>query len=169
MDKKRLGKTTTKVSPIGLGCATFGREIDQDTSFRLMDYAIEKGINFFDTAETYGGGESREYRWRLWNRDDIREMSDELHSSEKIIGRWLRARGCRNDIVLETKVHSNFTHDHVIQALDESLERLQTNMIDSYLFHVFDQKTQLEESLEGMSTALRSGRICAAGCSNFSA
>ncbi len=169
MERKRLGRTGIEVSRIGLGCVTFGREIDEAASFRLMDYALEKGINFFDTAESYGGGQAREYRRRLWNTDDIRETGDEFHSSEKIIGRWIKARGCRKLIVLETKVYSNFSHAHVVEALDASLERLQTDRIDSYLFHTFDTKTPLEESLEAMTTALRSGKICAAGCSNFGA
>ena len=62
LDQKTLGRTGRKVSAIGLGCVTFGREIDQETSFRVMDYALEKGITFFDTAEAYGGGQSREGR-----------------------------------------------------------------------------------------------------------
>jgi len=167
VEKRRLGKTSIEISRIGLGCATFGREIDEATAFRIMDYAIEKGINFFDTAEIYGGGQSREYRRKYLGVDDVREVSNEYHSSERIIGRWLKARGSRKEIVLESKVQTNFTRAHVAEALDASLERLQTDVIDSYLFHSFDHSNPLEEGLEAMTLAVKSGKICVAGCSNF--
>jgi len=80
-------------SRIGLGCTTFGREIPETTAFALMDYAVDHGITLFDTAETYGGGQARETRKRLLGVDDTREVSHEMHSSEKIIGRWLKSRG----------------------------------------------------------------------------
>lgn len=169
MQKGPLGKTSIQISRIGLGCATFGREIDEATAFQIMDYAIEKGINFFDTAEIYGGGQSREYRRKYLGVDDVREVSNEYHSSERIIGRWLKARGCRNEIVLESKVQTNFTRSHIAEALHASLERLQTDQIDSYLFHSFDSTNPLEEGLEAMTTAVKNGTIRVAGCSNFSA
>jgi aryl-alcohol dehydrogenase-like predicted oxidoreductase len=62
MQNRKLGRTGIKVSCISLGCATFGREIDQAASFALMDYAVSNGINLFDTAEAYGGGQARDYR-----------------------------------------------------------------------------------------------------------
>jgi len=167
MEERLLGKTGIKVSRIGLGCATFGREIDEAMAFQIMDYALEKGITLFDTAESYGGGQARECRRRVFQLEEIREVSGEFHSSEKIIGRWLKARGCRNQIVLETKVQTNFTRAHIAEALDESLQRLQTDTIDSYLFHSFDSNTPLNEGLEAMSLAIRAGKIRAAGCSNF--
>ena len=169
MQKSPLGKTSIQISRIGLGCATFGREIDEATAFQIMDYAIEKGINFFDTAEIYGGGQSREYRRKYLGVDDVREVSNEYHSSERIIGRWLKARGCRSEIVLESKVQTNFTRSHIAEALNASLERLQTDQIDSYLFHSFDSTNPLEEGLEAMTTAVKNGTIRVAGCSNFSA
>jgi 1-deoxyxylulose-5-phosphate synthase len=169
VEKRRLGKTSIEVSRIGLGCATFGREIDEGTAFQIMDYAIEKGINFFDTAEIYGGGQSREYRRKYLGVDDVREVSNEYHSSERIIGRWLKARGCRKEIFLESKVQTNFTRAHIAEALDASLERLQTDQIDSYLFHSFDSSNPLEEGLEAMTMAVKSGKIRVAGCSNFTA
>ena len=169
MEKRRLGKTSIEISRIGLGCATFGREIDEATAFQIMDYAIEKGINFFDTAEIYGGGQSREYRRKYLGVDDVREVSNEYHSSERIIGRWLKARGCRKEIVLESKVQTNFARAHIAEALDASLERLQTDRIDSYLFHSFDSSNPLEEGLEAMTIAVKSGKIRVAGCSNFTA
>jgi 1-deoxyxylulose-5-phosphate synthase len=135
----------------------------------LMDYAVEHGMNLFDTAEAYGGGEARDYRKKQLQVDDIREVSGEHHSSEKIIGRWLRSTGARDQIVLVSKVTTNFTAAHVREALEASLERLQTDRLDVYLFHSFDRHTPLEQALEAMDGVRRAGLIRAAGCSNFSA
>jgi aryl-alcohol dehydrogenase-like predicted oxidoreductase len=158
-----------EVSRIGLGCTTFGREIDEATSFQIMDYAVAHSITLFDTAEAYGGGQARAYRRESLGIDDVREVSGEMHSSEKIIGRWLKARGGRGQIILQTKVATNFTQAHVAAAVDASLERLQTDVIDLYLFHSYDSNTPLEEALEAMTRVIRAGKVRAAGCSNFSA
>jgi aryl-alcohol dehydrogenase-like predicted oxidoreductase len=157
------------VSRLGLGCTTFGREIDEATSFQIMDYAVAKSITLFDTAEAYGGGQARAYRRQSFGIDDVREVSGEMHSSEKIIGRWLKSRGCRDRIVLQTKVSTNFTKAHVAAAVDASLERLQTDVIDLYLFHSYDANTHLEEALEAMTRVIQAGKVRVAGCSNFSA
>jgi aryl-alcohol dehydrogenase-like predicted oxidoreductase len=134
-----------------------------------MDYALERGITLFDTAEAYGGGEARDYRRKVLGVDDVREVSAEAHSSEKIIGRWLRARGVRNQVVLQTKVTTHFTASHIAQAIEDSLERLQTETIDIYMFHSFDPETPLEESLTAMTEAVRRGKVRTIGCSNFTA
>jgi len=126
---------------------TFGREIDEASSFALMDYAVEHGMNLFDTAEAYGGGD---------------------HSSEKIIGSWMRATGIRRQIVLITKITANFTQKHVREALATSLDRLRTDYLDIYLFHSFDPVTPLKEALDAMHEGQRLGLIRCAGCSNFS-
>jgi aryl-alcohol dehydrogenase-like predicted oxidoreductase len=169
MKKKRIGRTSIEVSQLGLGCATFGREIDEVESHQIMDFAVELGITLFDTAESYGGGEARDYRRRTYGIDDVREVSSEMHSSEKIIGRWLSSRGCRNQIVLETKVSPPFTSSALRQKIEGSLERLQTDWIDLYLFHSPDRTTPMEESLEVVTEAIKQGKIRAAGCSNFDA
>jgi len=101
--------------------------------------------------------------------DDVREVTSEMHSSEKIIGRWLKSSGNRPRILLQTKVTTNFTRQHIQEAIDASLERLQTDWIDLYLFHSFDAKTPLEEGLEALTRAVEQGKIRVAGCSNFSA
>ena len=98
MEQKPLGRTGRTISAIGLGCVTFGREIDEESSYRVMDYAVEKGITFFDTAEIYGGGQSRIDRSEYLGFDERREMTLEMHSSEHVIGRWMRLRGCRKEI-----------------------------------------------------------------------
>ena len=92
-----------------------------------------------------------------------------MHSSEKIVGRWLKASGNRSRIVLQTKVTTNFTKQHVQEAIDASLARLQTDWIDLYLFHSFDASTPLDEGLEALTRAVEQGKIRVTGCSNFSA
>jgi aryl-alcohol dehydrogenase-like predicted oxidoreductase len=167
MKRTSVGSLGLAISRVGLGCATFGREIDEQQSFRILDRAFELGINLLDTAESYGGGQARAYRQSL-GIDDVREASQEMHSSEKIIGRWLKTTGLRKEIVLETKVQTNFTPTHIAEALQASLERLQTDRVEIYLFHSYDSSTPLREAMEGMTAAVRSGRVLVAGCSNFS-
>jgi aryl-alcohol dehydrogenase-like predicted oxidoreductase len=154
---------------IGLGCATFGREIDEATAFAIMDYAVEHGITFFDTAEAYGGGQAREYRRTQLGVSDEREVSGEEHSSEKIIGRWLTARKCRDRIVLASKVTRNFTHEALRRSLEASLKRLQTDRLDFYFFHRFDPAIPFFESLSAMDAVIKAGLAEASGCSNFTA
>ena len=90
MQYQRLGKSDLRVSSIGLGCVTFGREIDTVTSFAVLDRAAERGINLLDTAAVYGDG-----------------------SSETVIGSWLRGRGARKHLVIATKVTGLLTQDHI--------------------------------------------------------
>lgn len=166
---RTLGKTGIAAPRIGLGCVTFGREIGERAAFAVMDYAVERGINLFDTAEAYGAGQARAYRRTYLGIDDQRESGSEMHSSEKIIGRWLRSNGARGKIVLVTKMTSNFSRAHVREALAQSLERLQTDSVDAYLFHAFDPETPVEESLAAIDEAVASGGARAAGCSNYTA
>jgi aryl-alcohol dehydrogenase-like predicted oxidoreductase len=154
---------------IGLGCVTFGREIDEAASFRLLDYAVERGISLLDTAEAYGGGQARAYRRNSLGIEDEREVSAEMHSSEKIIGRWLRSRGARSQVVLQTKVSSGYTAETVRQSIEASLNRLQTDRIDFYLLHKLDAGVPIGECLEAMAPSVRAGKIGAAGCSNVTA
>jgi aryl-alcohol dehydrogenase-like predicted oxidoreductase len=135
-----------RLSKIGLGCVTFGREIDESQSFAIMDYAAEHGICFFDTAEAYGEG-----------------------ASEKIMGNWLRSRGMARKIAIVTKVSQKLTKDNIREALLRSQERLGLDRIDGYLLHFFDETTSLEDSLEGLAIAAEDGSIGVAGCSNFDA
>ena len=97
-----LGRTGFDVSEIGLGCGNWGREIDEESSYRLMDYAVEHGITLFDTGDVYGGGESYETRKNLYGTDDVRETTLEKGSSERIIGRWMRKNNCRDQITVLT-------------------------------------------------------------------
>ena len=146
MEQRPLGTTGRTVSAVGLGTVTFGREIDEDTSFKVMDHAFEKGINFFDTAEGYASG-----------------------GSESIVGRWMRQRGVRDDIVLCTKVGSGGGADNVAGALGRSLERLDTGHVDIYKMHGPDPDTPIAETLAAMTAQVDAGKVKAIGCSNYSA
>lgn len=169
MEMKPLGSSGIVVSRLGLGCATFGREIDEASSFRIMDAALERGITLFDTAEAYGGGQARQHRRDRMGVEDVREVSGEMHSSERILGRWLKSRGVRSRVTVQTKVSANRSRQDVQNALEASLERLQTDYIDLYLFHSYDPAVPLEEGLEALERGEKSGRIRCSGCSNFSA
>lgn len=144
MELRQLGNSGLRVSRIGLGCVTFGREIDEKLSFQIMDYAFAQGITLFDTAAAYGDGDS-----------------------ERIIGRWLRNRRCRDQIVLQSKVKPRFTRDHIHSSLENSLGRLDIDRLDIYLLHEFDQTVPLEETMDAMTAAVSSGRVSLIGSSNF--
>lgn len=146
MEHRQLGKTDLQVSAIGMGCVTFGREIDRETSFQIMDHALERGITLFDTAEAYAAG-----------------------ASETVLGEWIADRGVRDKIVLATKVSGTLTKDRVITSAEASLERLQTDCIDLFQLHVWDDKTPLEETLDGLATLVQQGKVRYIGCSNFMA
>ena len=169
MEQRTFGSTGLRAGRISLGCTTFGREINEDTSFEIMDHAVEHGVTLFDTAEAYGGAQAKEYRRSNLGVDDDREVTGESHSSEKIIGRWLKARNCRNQIILCTKVTANHTRSHVAEALAASLDRLQTDYVDVYMYHSFDAETPVEERVTAMHEAVGSGGARFAGCSNYDA
>ncbi|NKB68396.1 MAG: hypothetical protein GKR89_15140 [Candidatus Latescibacteria bacterium] len=169
METRPLGRTDRHLSALGLGCVTFGREIDQDTAFELLDYAVEKGITWFDTAEAYGGGNARAYRRDHLGVEDEREVSGEVGSSELILGRWLKTRGNRDQITLCTKVSSGNRPDNIARALATSLERLQTDRIDIYKLHGPDATVPIDESLDALGRAIAAAQVDIIGCSNFSA
>ena len=169
MEVRKLGRSEIEVSRLGLGCATFGREIDEASSFQIMDAALEKGITLFDTAESYGGGQARQYRRDLLGIDDVREVSGEMHSSERILGRWVKSRGVRSKVTIQTKVSANKSERQVREALEASLYRLQTDYIDIYLFHKYDPNVPLEEGMAALDQGEKAGKIRCSGCSNFSA
>ena len=169
MEHRKLGRTDTSLSFIGLGCVTFGREIDEDASAAILDYAVEKGIDWLDTAEAYGGGNARTYRRDVLKVDDVRETSDIMGSSEIIIGKWMKARGCRDDVVICSKVSSGNSPENIARALRVSLERLQVDCVDIYELHSPDETVPIAESLAVLDEEVRAGRIGTVGCSNFNA
>lgn len=129
-----------------MGCVTFGREIDAQTSLLIMDHAFERGITLFDTAEAYGQG-----------------------ASETVLGEWLRSRNLRDQIVLASKITGTLTRQRILSSADASLKRLQTDRIDLLQTHVWDDSTPLEETLEALTTLVRQGKVRHVGCSNYSA
>ena len=168
LEQKPLGRTGRTISAVGLGCVAFGREIDEASSYRVMDYAVEHGITFFDTAEEYGGGQARRSRRATLGVDDVRETTGEMSSSERIIGTWMRMRGCRDEITLCTKVSTGGSADNVAGALRGSLERLQTDHVDILKMHYPDTTVPVAETLGALSAEAAAGRIGAIGGSNYS-
>jgi len=159
MEYKKLGRTGLRVSPLCLGTMNFGPQTTEADSFKIMDTALELGINFFDTANGYGGGARGE------------------GITEQIIGRWLAQGGNRRKkIVLATKVYGQ-TGDwpnmgrlsayHIRKACEDSLRRLQTDHIDLYQMHHVDRDTPWEEIWQAMEQLVREGKVIYVGTSNF--
>ncbi|MEG3130796.1 aldo/keto reductase [Pantoea cypripedii] len=163
MQYTHLGRAGLKVSRLCLGTMNFGDATDEQTSFDIMDAAIDTGINFFDSADVYGGPQSP-------------DMAKGYGLSEEIIGRWLARSGKRNRIVLATKVYQPMETGpndkylsayHIRRACDESLRRLKTDHIDLYQMHHIDRSTPWEEIWQAMEQLIREGKITYVGSSNF--
>jgi aryl-alcohol dehydrogenase-like predicted oxidoreductase len=146
MEYRTLGRSDLCVSAIGLGGATFGREIDEVGAFAVLDRALERGITLFDTAEAYSAGRS-----------------------EEILGRWISSRRVRDQIVLTTKVAPQLNRARVLASAEASLRRLQVETIDLFLLHSWDANTPLEEALEALDSLVAAGKVRYVGCSNFAA
>jgi 1-deoxyxylulose-5-phosphate synthase len=163
MEFRRLGNTGLKVSNLCLGTMAFGRWIDEAASARVLDTALEAGINFVDTANMYG---------KAQDNGNYQENG----MAETILGRQLGAR--RRQIVLATKVRhpmgpgpndGGLSRRHIMEAVEASLRRLQTDWIDLYQCHAFDDQTPLEETLQALDDLVRQGKVRYIGCSNFAA
>jgi len=144
-----LGQTDLTISGIGLGCVTFGREIDEPTSQQIADHALSLGINLFDTAEGYHAGES-----------------------ERVLGRWIKDRGVRDQIVICTKASPTgepLRKERILRAAHRSLENLQLDDVDLYYLHVHPEDEALEECLEAIDLLQKQGKTKAVACSNFNA
>ncbi len=163
MEYRRLGRTGLKVSTICLGTMQFGWTADQPTSHAIMNRAVELGCNFFDTADIYS-------RWVDGNDGGV---------SETIIGNWLaEGNGRRQDIVLATKVRGpmgdgpndqGLSRQHILDAVEASLDRLQTDYIDLYQVHFPDDETPLDETMTALNDLVRAGMVRYIGCSNYPA
>lgn len=160
MEYTYLGRTGLKVSRLCLGTMNFGPYTSEEDSFKIMNRALEVGINFFDTANVYG-----------WDKG--------VGVTEQIIGRWLAEDKSRRDkIVLATKVYgkmgegpndSKLSAYHIRKACEDSLRRLQTDHIDLYQMHHIDRNTPWEEIYQAMEQLIREGKIIYVGSSNFAA
>ncbi len=167
MDYRPLGRTGIRVSRLGLGCGNFGgigsdprffgQGESEQSAFRLMDEAFDMGINFFDTADAYGGG-----------------------ASEAFIGRWLKTkdRSVRDQLLLSSKVFNpvgdgpndrGLSRRHIKRQIDASLGRLGAERLDLYLVHEPDPDTPLEETLSALDDLVRAGKVHYLGASNFEA
>ncbi|MEE2884583.1 MAG: aldo/keto reductase [Chloroflexota bacterium] len=168
MKQQQVGDSEVKISGIGLGCVTFGREIDEESSRKVLDYAVEKGITFLDTAEGYGGGQSRVGRKQSLGIDDEREVSSEMSSSERIIGDWMRDRGCREEVTIFSKVSSGASPENINKQINASLERLQIDRLDIYKVHSPDSSVPISETMDALDKEVRLGKTRVVGGSNYS-
>jgi aryl-alcohol dehydrogenase-like predicted oxidoreductase len=160
MQKRRLGQSQILTAPLVLGGNVFGWTLDAPSSFRILDEFVGAGLDFIDTADVYSnfvpgnvGGES-----------------------ETIIGNWLQQRGCRNRVILATKVGMRMGPDmqglskaYIFRAVEDSLRRLKTDYIDLYQSHRDDPGTPLEETLQAYAELIRQGKVRAIGASNYEA
>lgn len=160
MMQRQVGKSGLMVGPLMLGGNVFGWTADEAASFKLLDAFLASGLNFIDTADIYSswvpghtGGES-----------------------ETIIGKWLKASGKRDKVVLATKVgnpmgptEKGLSKAYILQAVEKSLQRLQTDRIDLYQSHVDDQDTPQDQTMEAFATLTKQGKVRALGASNFTA
>lgn len=160
MDKRRLGRSNLMVSPLCLGGNVFGWTADERTSFRILDAFVEAGCNFIDTADVYS-------RWVPGHAGG---------ESETIIGKWMKARGNRDRVIIATKVGSEMgpgrkglSRARIVEAVEESLRRLQTTYIDLYQSHRDDPETPQEETLGAYGDLIASGKVRVIGASNFTA
>lgn len=153
MEYKTLGNSGLKVSTLCLGTMTFGGEADESTSKAIYQAAKDKGINFFDTANIYNNG-----------------------TSEKILGKLIHEH--RDKVIIATKAYfptgegvndKGLGRGHLIKALDDSLKRLNTDYIDVYYAHAFDENTPLEETLATFDNFVKQGKVRYLGLSNFAA
>ena len=167
MEYKKLGRTGLKISSIGLGCgnfggigsapAFFGKGETEAEAFALMDKAWDMGLNFFDTADAYGGGRS-----------------------ETFIGKWLKAKGSsvRDQLILSSKVFNpvgagpndwGLSRRHIMRQIEASLTRLGVDYLDMYLIHEPDPTTPLEETLRTLADLVHHGNVRYLGASNMPA
>jgi 1-deoxyxylulose-5-phosphate synthase len=160
MQYTKFGRTGLRVSKLCLGTMTFGLQCDEAKSRAIMDTAAEGGIDFFDTADVYplGGGRSTAGR------------------TEEIVGAWLK--GKRRDFILATKCvgvtgpkpwDQGMSRKHILDAIDLSLRRLDTDYVDLYQLHGYDSLTPIDEALEALDIVVRSGRARYVGVSNWPA
>jgi aryl-alcohol dehydrogenase-like predicted oxidoreductase len=159
MTNRPLGHSGISIPPLMLGSNVFGWTADETASFAVLDAFVAEGFTAIDTADVYS-------RWVPGNDSE----------SERIIGRWMQARGNRDRVVIATKVGSDMGQGRrdlraswIVQAVEGSLKRLQTDVIDLYQTHWPDPATPEEETLSAYDALLKAGKVRAIGCSNYDA
>lgn len=163
MEYRNLGKTGLKVSELCMGTMQFGWTADEELSYQILDKTFDAGINFLDTADVYS-------RWAPDNPGGV---------AETIIGLWMTRAGIpRHKIVIATKVRGmmgdspndqGLSRIHIIKAVEDSLRRLNTDYIDLYQAHYYDEGTPIEETLQAFDDLVHQGKVRYIGCSNYSA
>lgn len=158
MKKVTIKNTDLEIAPINFGGNVFGWTLDEKESFNILNKFTEGGFNFIDTADTYS--------W--W-------VNGKGGQSEEIIGKWLKEKNNRKDIVLATKVGSetkehgfDISKKHILKSVDESLQRLGTDYIDLYYTHFDDNKTPVEETLAAYDEIVKAGKVRYIAASNVS-
>lgn len=158
MKKVTIKNTDLEIAPINFGGNVFGWTLDEKESFNILNKFTEGGFNFIDTADTYS--------W--W-------VNGKGGQSEEIIGKWMKERKNRQDIVLATKVGSetkehgfDISKKHILKSVDESLNRLGTDHIDLYYTHFDDNKTPVEETLSAYDEIVKAGKVRYIAASNVS-
>ena len=160
MEMRALGRSELRVPPLCLGGNVFGWTADKAMSFRLLDRALEAGLEFIDTAEMYS----------VW------VPGHSGGESEAIIGEWMASRGCRDRVVVATKVGADMGDERkglapsrIRDGIEGSLRRLRTDRIDLYQAHYDDAQTPLEEVLGTFAELVEEGKVRVLGASNHSA
>ncbi|MEA3337442.1 MAG: aldo/keto reductase [Chloroflexota bacterium] len=162
MKYRRLGRTGLKVSELCLGTMQWGWTATEETAVQVMDVFFEAGGTFIDTADIYS-------HWAEGNPGGV---------SEEIIGRWMKKRNNRHQIVLATKARGRMwdgpngeglSRSHLIKACEDSLRRLQTDTIDLYQTHWYDEETPIDETMRALDDLIRQGKVRYVGCSNYPA
>ena len=160
MEKRKLGRSGIEIAPLVLGGNVFGWTADEKTSFAVLDAFTAEGFTAVDTANSYS-------RWIPGHQGG---------ESETIIGKWMKARGNRAKVIVATKVGWEMSPEkkglkkaYILRAVEDSLQRLQTDYIDLYQSHKDDPDTAVEETLEAYDLLVKSGKVRAIGASNFAA
>jgi aryl-alcohol dehydrogenase-like predicted oxidoreductase len=160
MQTRKLGGSHLQVAPLMLGGNVFGWTIDAATSFTILDAFTDAGFNFIDTADVYS-------RWKPGNRGG---------ESETILGQWFARSGKRDDVILATKVgmdmgdgKKGLSRKYILQSVEDSLQRLQTDYIDLYQSHTDDASTPIDETLAAYQQLIKDGKVRLIGASNYKA
>jgi aryl-alcohol dehydrogenase-like predicted oxidoreductase len=158
MQKRTLGHSSIKVAPLMFGGNVFGWTLDEAKSFEILDAFVAAGFDFIDTADVYS-------RFIPGNQGG---------ESETILGKWMKARGNRSQVILSTKVgmdmgegQQGLSKAYIFKAIENSLRRLQTDYIDLYQAHLDDENTPLTETLEAFDQLIKQGKVRVIGASNF--
>ncbi len=157
LQKKPLGKSGLEIAPLVFGGNVFGWTADDNRSFQLLDRFVEQGFSAIDTADVYSA-------WA---------PGLEGGESEAVIGRWLKKRGRRDDVILMSKVgmlerRKGLSAANIEAAIEDSLSRLGTDYLDVYFAHIDDQEVPLEETLGAFDRLIKAGKVRAIGASNYS-